>query len=82
MARDGGEPLCRPEVRASAHRNTTVRPRLRGAPLDRVLAVGDLLQERIELALRIAEPADVLDHHRPAAARECDGVKTGASVSA
>ena len=53
-------PLREPDVRAADHADLAVRPRLRGRPLHRVVAVRRLLPHGVELALGAVAPPAVL----------------------
>ena len=64
----GGTPLRLGVVRASEHADLTVRAGEPGGPLDRVVAVVELLVARGELAVRGVAATDVL-HHDDVAAR-------------
>src|SRR5207253_8629017 len=55
------EPLRRTDIGAAVHPDPAIRPRLRGGPFDRVIAVLRLVAEWIELALRGVAAACVLD---------------------
>ena len=59
-----GQPLHRPRVGEAEGSDLARRPRLRGRPLDGVVAVLALVQVRHELAVRSVAPAHVLHHHR------------------
>ena len=66
----GGQQLRHPLVGKTIHANLAVRLRATAQPADRLRAINPLVPKRIELALRIAPPAHVLDHHVVAVARE------------
>ena len=51
VARRGGRPLRPPEVGVAEHADGPGAPRLRGDPVERVVAVGDLGAERRQLAV-------------------------------
>jgi hypothetical protein len=70
----GREQLCRTDVRASVHRDVSVAPRLAGDPCDGVLAIGHLLGERIERAVRGEAAAHVLDDHGESLLDRANGV--------
>ena len=59
---DRGQPLGRAHVRVPGHEDVARAPVEAGDVLDRVVAVGALLEVRVELALRLAAPAHVLRH--------------------
>src|SRR3954469_19619025 len=63
-------PLHNAEIRAADHPDFTVRPGLRGDPVERVIAVEALLRKRAEYAVRAVAAADVLDHDGVAAIDE------------
>src|SRR5262245_10964922 len=56
-------PLHDPPIGATDHADLAVAPGLGGDPVERIVAIGALLMEWIELAFRRVAPADVLHHH-------------------
>ena len=66
---DCRKPLCCAYVRCSEHAHRSTAPRLCGYPFHRVIAIVDLVGERIEFALRVPPTAHVLDDDRIACFR-------------
>src|SRR4029077_19154396 len=75
---DGREHLRRTDVRAAEHADLAVRIRLRGDPLDRVVAVVRFVDERIPIAVGGVAAAYILQKNhistRSRALREVHGV--------
>ena len=72
---DGGEPLRGPRIGKAGSRDATVAPWLRRQPFDAVESVASFLAIRIESAVGLVTPADILDDDRVAALHggACEG---------
>ncbi len=75
-------PLREAVVAVAPHADVAVRPRLPRDPVDRVVAVGDLVDERDRLALRAESPAHVLRDEGVAARDEMRGQERDPAVAA
>ena len=75
-------PLREAVVAVAPHADVAVRPRLPRDPVDRVVAVGDLVDERERLALRAESPAHVLRDEGVAARDEMRGQERDPAVAA
>ena len=63
-------PLHDSEIRAADHPDLSIRPGVPRDPVQRVVAVGTLLRERLVQALGVVAPPHILQHHRVAALDE------------
>ena len=79
--RHRGAPLHVSQVGASLHADFAVGPGLLGGPFDGVVAVLDVVAERLPLALRLMASASVLEDVGITAPGEVDGAAVGARVA-
>ncbi len=82
MAGRHRRPLREAVVAVAPHADIAVRPGLLRDPLDRVVAVGNLVDERDRLALGAEAPAHVLRHEGVAARQEMRGQRRHPAVAA